>query len=75
LTRYFFIIRFGDGREHGDDEGTLLANDGAARTYAVRVISEIADGGYDDPDLSMIVKDAAERQVFAIPFSEVRGGR
>jgi hypothetical protein len=26
LQRYFFIIRFGDGREHGDDDGTVFAN-------------------------------------------------
>ena len=61
LQRYFFIIRFSDGREHGDYEGTVLANDGAAREYAVRIISELIDGGgYDDPGLSMIVKDAAD---------------
>jgi len=34
LQRYFFIFRFSDGREHGDDEGTVLVNDGAAREYA-----------------------------------------
>jgi hypothetical protein len=45
LQRYFFIFRFSDGREHGDDEGTVLANDGAAREYAVRIISELIDGG------------------------------
>jgi hypothetical protein len=73
LQRYFFIFRFSDGREHGDDEGTVLANDGAAREYAVRIISELIDGGgYDDPGLSMIVKDAAERQILAIPFSQFR---
>ena len=55
------------------DEGTVLANDGAAREYAVRIISELIDGGgYDDPGLSMIVKDAAERQILAIPFSQFR---
>jgi hypothetical protein len=64
LQRYFFIIRFGDGREHGDDDGTVFANDGAARKYAMRIISELIDGGgCDDPGLSMIVKDAAERQI------------
>ena len=41
--------------------------------YAVRIISELIDGGgYDDPGLSMIVKDAAERQILAIPFSQFR---
>jgi hypothetical protein len=73
LQRYFFIFRFSDGREHGDDEGTVFANDGAARKYAMRIISEVIDGGgCDDPGLSMIVKDAAERQIFAIPFSDFR---
>jgi hypothetical protein len=73
LQRYFFIFRSSDGREHGDDEGTVLANDGAAQEYAVRIISELIDGGgYDDPGLSVIVKDAAERQILAIPFSQFR---
>jgi hypothetical protein len=36
-------------------------------------ISELIDGGgCDDPGLSMIVKDATERQIFAIPFSDFR---
>jgi hypothetical protein len=53
--------------------GTTLVNDRAARPYAVRVISKLIDGGgYDD---RMIVKDAAERQVFAIPFSDVKAVR
>jgi hypothetical protein len=47
------------------DEGTVLANDGAAREYAVRIISELIDGGgYDDPGQ----KDAAERQILAHAF-------
>jgi hypothetical protein len=47
----------------------VLANDGAAREYAVRIISELIDGGgYDDPGQ----KDAAERQILAIPFSQFR---
>ena len=71
MQRYFFIIRFGDGREHGDDEGTMLANDEAARTYAERVISELIDDpGYTDPGLRMVVTDEAERQIFEIPFSK-----
>jgi hypothetical protein len=36
----------------------------------VRIISELIDGGgYDDPGP---VKDAAERQILAIPFSQFR---
>ena len=60
-------------REGGHDDGTLLADERAARKYALRIISELIDGGgYDDPGLSMIVKDEAERQIFAIPFSKAR---
>src|SRR6202048_520147 len=60
LQRYFFIIRFSDGREHGDYEGTVLANDGAAREYAVRIISELFDGGgFAGPGLFFCVEGGA----------------
>jgi hypothetical protein len=72
LPGYYFIIRYSD-HEHGDDEGTLLPHDGAARDYALRVIRELnEDSGYDDLAMCMVVTDEAGRQVFIIPFSDAR---
>jgi hypothetical protein len=68
MPRYHFIIRWPD-REHGDPAGTQLADDTAARTYALRVIRELKEGGgYDDPELAMVVTDADGRAIFSIPF-------
>lgn len=40
-----------------------------ARNYADRVIRELKEGGgYDDPTLTMIVKNEARETVFSIPF-------
>lgn len=65
---YFFILQ---RRERRDDDphGTPLPNDTAAKEYAQRVIRELKEaGGYDDPDLKMIVKNAAGDVIYSIPF-------
>ena len=68
MPRYYFILRW-DSREHADPCGTILPNDRAARDYAERIIHELKEaGGYDDDDLTMVVKNAARRTVFSIPF-------
>jgi hypothetical protein len=68
LPRYYFVIQWPD-REHGDNHGTVLPDDAAARNYAERVIRELKEsGGYDDPGLSMIVRNEAGKQIFVIPF-------
>jgi hypothetical protein len=67
-ARYHFILRWPD-TEHGDEEGMLLPDDASARTYAEHVIRELKeDGGYDDPELCMIVRNEAGTQIFVIPF-------
>ena len=69
MPRYYFIIQFRD-RRHDDPSGTSLPDHGAAQAYALRVIRELKDsGGYDDPDVTMIVKDASGREIFSIPFA------
>jgi hypothetical protein len=68
MPRYYFILQW-DSREHDDPHGTALPNDQAARDYAERIIRELKEaGGYDDEDLAMVVKNAADRIVFSIPF-------
>jgi hypothetical protein len=70
MPRYYFTIKH---REfcNSDDAGTELGNDAAARAYALRVIRELREGGgYDDPQLSMIVTDLSGRGVVTLPFAE-----
>ena len=68
MHRYFFAIRR-DGEEYPDTTGTLLLSEEAAHAYALRIIRELKEaGGHDNPALTMIVKDAAGKTVFSIPF-------
>ncbi len=68
MPRYYFILQWGN-REHDDPHGTALPSDQAARDYAERIIGELKEaGGYNDDDLTMVVKNAADRKVFSIPF-------
>jgi len=68
LALYFFILRWPD-REHDDAHGTPLPDDDAARSYARRVIRELKEGGgYDDPGLTMVVKNDDGHTVCLIPF-------
>jgi hypothetical protein len=72
MHRYFFVIQWAPD-EHDDHSGTLLSNDDAARSHALRIIRELkAGGGYDEDGLSMIVKDAARKTVLTVPFAEPR---
>jgi len=67
-SRYFFILRWPD-REHDDPDGTPLPNKEAALAYAERIVRELKEaGGYDDPDLMMIVQDSAGETIFSIAF-------
>jgi hypothetical protein len=69
MPRYYFVIQFGD-RTHDDPSGTSLRDHAAARSYALRVIRELKEGGgYDEPDVTMIVKDASGQEIFSIPFA------
>jgi hypothetical protein len=68
VVPYYFDIH-GYGEHHEDRGGTLMANDAAALAYARRIIRELRDaGGYDDDALTLVVRDAAGRTLFQIPF-------
>jgi hypothetical protein len=70
MPRYYFAIRH-RAFCNSDDAGTELGNDAAARVYAERVIRELQEGGgYDDPQLSMIVTDLSGREVVTLAFAE-----
>lgn len=65
---YYFDVR-GYGDIHDDRGGTLMPNDEAALAYARRIIRELREaGGYDDPALTMIVRNCAGKTVYSIPF-------
>jgi hypothetical protein len=67
MQRYFFITR--PDRQHDDSDGTICTDDVGAHEYAERIIRELrADGGYDDPGLTMIVQNAARETLFAMHF-------
>jgi len=65
---YYFHVR-GYGDSHDDRGDTLMPNDEAALAYARRLIDELREaGGYDDPALTLIVRNCAGRTVYSIPF-------
>ncbi|MBB3860799.1 hypothetical protein GGQ88_002068 [Novosphingobium hassiacum] len=75
MPRYFFHTR--DGRDHPDHEGVELANDAAARLYAVRYAGEVL---ISEPEalarghkLDVQVVDERGEALFAI-HSVVSGG-
>lgn len=65
---YYFDVQC-YGEEHDDRGGMLMPNDEAALAYAHRIIRELRQaGGYDDPALSLIVRNCAGKTVYSIPF-------
>lgn len=61
---YFDIQGYGEERD-----GTLMPNDEAALAYARRIIHELREaGGYDDPALCLIVRNAVGETVYSIPL-------
>jgi len=73
VEKYFFIVS-GPDELHDDGIGTPLPNDAAARAYAERIIKELKEaGGYDDPYLTMIVKNERRQTVFTILFTPDAG--
>jgi hypothetical protein len=68
LPRYHFVITRLD-KEYGDAEGAFLQDEEEARRFAARIIRELkSKGGYDHPDLGMVVKDAKGRELFTLSF-------
>jgi hypothetical protein len=69
IARYFFVLEYGPNERHDDTFGTALPDDKAAFAYAERVVGELKEaGGYDDPDLKMVVKNSAGDVVRTIQF-------
>lgn len=70
MSLYFFDIR-----SYGEPEdfrgGTSMPDDEAALAHARRIIQELRGaGGYDDNGLTMIVRNAAGRPIYTIPFMQ-----
>ncbi len=54
---------------HDGSTSTLLPNDAAAKEYAHRIIRQFKEaGGYDNPDLKMIVKNSDSKVTHLIRF-------
>jgi hypothetical protein len=69
VPRYFFAIRWPDGRKQDDPDGTFLPNEAAALSYAERTIESLRnENGYDDPGLMMLVRNERQQIVLSIPF-------
>ena len=46
-----------------------MPNDAAAKAYGHRIVHELKEsGGYDDPDLKMVVKNSAGDVIYSISF-------
>ena len=64
---YFDVLSYGE--KHDYRGRTLMADDDAALDYARRLIRDLREtGGYDDPALTLIVRNAVGQTVFSIPF-------
>lgn len=71
VKRYFFVVQWPD-REYDDFRGTLLPSDDHAGDYAARIIRELKESGaYDDPDLTMVVKDFDRKIILRRPFERL----
>jgi hypothetical protein len=65
---YFFILQ-GPNRHQGDSFGSLLSSDADALSLAHRIVRELKDGGgYSDPGLKVIVKNADDDVIHIVPF-------
>jgi hypothetical protein len=68
VRQYFFGVRRSD-REDEDAIGTRLSDVAAALNHAERLIRELKEnGGYNDPNLMVIVRDGMKKVVLSIPF-------
>jgi hypothetical protein len=69
VPRYFFAIRWPDGRKQDDPNGAFLPNEAAALSWAERTIESLRkENGYDDPGLMMLVINEKQQTVLSIPF-------
>jgi hypothetical protein len=66
MPRYFFAVR-GTAKEEDDPHGTVLQDDWAALSYAERAIAQLQkEDGYDDPGMTMIVRNDRHQRVWSI---------
>ena len=68
MPEYFFAVRRSD-QEHLDERATALNDIAAALDYACQLVRELrANGGYDDPELLVTVRNEMRQIVLSIPF-------
>jgi hypothetical protein len=68
MPRYFFTIH-GRAKIEDDPAGTYLPDVEAALSYAEYTIRDLRKkSGYNDPALTMIIKDEARQTVLSLPF-------
>jgi hypothetical protein len=68
MPEYLFAVRRSD-QVHQDERATALDDIAAALDYACRMVRELrANGGYDDPDLQVTVRNEMRQIVLSIPF-------
>jgi hypothetical protein len=68
MPEYLFAVRRSD-QEHQDERATALDDIAAALDHACRMVRELrANGGYDDPDLQVTVRNEMRQIVLSIPF-------
>jgi hypothetical protein len=68
VPRYHFVAKWLD-REHDDPEGTVLQDEEEARRFATRIIRELKEGGgYDEPDVFIVVRDDQGKEVLTLSF-------
>jgi hypothetical protein len=69
LPEYSFVIRSGEQSHESPRVVELPGGDQAALDYACDLVQQLKKGGgYDDPNLVMLVRDARRRSIFSIPF-------
>jgi len=69
MPRYFFEIQASNGGRKDDLIGKMFPDIMAALADAERMIRQLQnENGHDEPGLSMLVKDDAQRTVLFLPF-------
>jgi hypothetical protein len=68
MPEYYFAVRRSD-QEHMDEHATALNDNAAALDYACQMVRELrTNGGYDDPELLVTVRNEMRQIVLSIPF-------
>ena len=72
MPNYYFVVQWPD-RTVNNPGWTILPDDAAATAYARRLIRELKlTGGYDNPDLTLLIQNAERQTIASIPFRDVR---